>query len=342
MQLAKDRIHLQRHLPGTAPVLRWCCRNRTGGRRLPSSPSAPSARWRCSGGGGISQTARGLPASRGSYPTFLLFLLLENRVWSLPAMLLGMLLGIPVSPAGERFQFLWVRNHTYTTWTAEVGTCFWCVLGGARGVGAVFDILYDVRPSKRNAWYGLALGAGLAAAGIYLLPSVMTVDQPRIMFATLMLLGLPLFYVLTLASMTEESEVEITREPSAPQLRRQPVVPCEYFMPGNLVSYANHRSDCAAGRSTSVLRVRDAAGAARLQTCPARHQLCQRSARCARPCSPWAGPCSSIHVTRWHANMLWNVHRRMDFTTSRSCRIRQMRWRCSISSCAWNEWHPCS
>jgi tetratricopeptide (TPR) repeat protein len=163
---------------------------------------------------------------QGRYPTFLLFLLLENPGMVFAGVLLGMLLG--AFSLLENFNFFGSSNtHNLDT---EETLLLWCVLGGA-AVGAVFDILYDAPSLQARRWYGLALGAALAAAGIGLLPSVMEVDQPRIMFATLLLLGIPLFYILTLASMTEESEVEIAAICAALGVSLWFVV--DYFLPGN-------------------------------------------------------------------------------------------------------------
>jgi tetratricopeptide (TPR) repeat protein len=163
---------------------------------------------------------------RGRYPTFLLFLLLENPGMVFAGVLLGMLLAA-VSLLENYRLFGSLNEHILIT---EEALLLWCVLGGAC-VGAVFDILYDVHSLKARRLYGLALGAVLAATGIYLLPSIMAPDQPRVMFGTLLLLGLPLFYVLTLASMTEESEVEIAAICAALGVGLWFL--CEYFMPGN-------------------------------------------------------------------------------------------------------------
>jgi tetratricopeptide (TPR) repeat protein len=163
---------------------------------------------------------------QGRYPTFVLFLLLENPGMVFVGVLLGMMLGAFSLLEGPSF-FGAANTHDLEN---EGALLLWYVLGGA-GVGAVFDILYDAPSLQARRWYGLGLGVALAAAGIYLLPTLMAPDQPRVMFATLLLLGIPLFYILTLASLTEESEVEIAAICAALGVSLWFLV--ESFMPGN-------------------------------------------------------------------------------------------------------------
>jgi tetratricopeptide (TPR) repeat protein len=140
---------------------------------------------------------------RGRLGAFVLFLLLENPGMVFAGVLLGMLLGTYSLLADySLFGSVRVRDEE-----AERYRLLYCVLGGA-ALGLVFNVLYHVESLKARRWLGLALGAGLIAGGIYALPAIMTPDA-RTMFAALLLLGIPLFYLLTLASMTEESEVEI-------------------------------------------------------------------------------------------------------------------------------------
>ena len=76
-------------------------------------------------------------------------------------------------------------------------------------LGVLFNVLHHVQVLKVRRWLGVALGAGLIVASIWLLPEIMPSRHARNMFAALLLFGIPLFYLLTLASMVEESEVEI-------------------------------------------------------------------------------------------------------------------------------------
>jgi tetratricopeptide (TPR) repeat protein len=164
---------------------------------------------------------------KGRWITFVLFLLLENPGMVFAGVILGMLLA--AFSLVENYSLFGLETHHDEE--LEQGWLLWCVLGGA-AVGAVFDILYHVHSLKARRWYGLALGVILAASAIYLLPSVMAPDQPRVMFGTLLLLGIPLFYILTLASLTEESEVEIAAICAA--LGVSLWFLSDYFVPGNI------------------------------------------------------------------------------------------------------------
>jgi len=140
---------------------------------------------------------------RGRPGAFVLFLLLENPGMVYAGVLLGMLLGAYTLLAGYGLAgAVTDRNEELE------GNLLYCVLGGA-ALGVLFNVLYHVESLQVRRWLGCALGAGLIAGGVYGLPEIVPFDDARMMFAVLLLLGIPLFYLLTLASMTEESEVEI-------------------------------------------------------------------------------------------------------------------------------------
>lgn len=141
---------------------------------------------------------------KGRWGAFLLFVILENPGMVYAGVLLGMLLGAYTLLANYSFfGATAVREEEF-----ERFRLLYCVLGGM-AVGVLFNVLYSLNSLRLRQWVGLAMGAGLVVATIYLLPQIMPDRQMRVMFATLLLLGIPLFYLLTLASMTEETEVEI-------------------------------------------------------------------------------------------------------------------------------------
>jgi tetratricopeptide (TPR) repeat protein len=141
---------------------------------------------------------------RGRPGAFVLFLLLENPGMVYAGVILGMLLGAYsllagygwMSPMAEDAADIWRERLLY------------CILGGGV-LGLVFNALYRVEPRKLRRLLGGILGAALIGGGIFALPMIMPSGDARMMFAVLLLFGMPLFYLLTLAGMTEESEVEI-------------------------------------------------------------------------------------------------------------------------------------
>src|SRR5262249_48037228 len=62
-----------------------------------------------------------------------------------------------------------------------------------------------VRDRKVRFWASMVLAAGLCAGAIFWIQGL----QDRTMSGVLVLLGIPLFYLLTFAGLAEESEVEI-------------------------------------------------------------------------------------------------------------------------------------
>jgi tetratricopeptide (TPR) repeat protein len=129
---------------------------------------------------------------RGRLLSFLLFLLLENPVLVNAGILVGMAVGANlVTPAPWSPE--WLMPAT--------------VLGGVI-LGYALWYLRQVR----GLWMRLGLGLGLAAllgGGTVFWVQGLPHGPERIMFGTLVLLGIPLFYLLTFAGVAEESEVEI-------------------------------------------------------------------------------------------------------------------------------------
>ncbi|MBI3412376.1 MAG: tetratricopeptide repeat protein [Planctomycetes bacterium] len=130
---------------------------------------------------------------RGRPFGFLLFLILENPGLIYIGLISGLALG------------------TYSTFKDQTGPwALWVVAGGAV-LGLVFWFLRLVRDRQLRMWLGLVLAGAIIGAALLLdlqypgLPS----KQQHTMIGVLLLLGIPGFYLLTFASLVEESEVEI-------------------------------------------------------------------------------------------------------------------------------------
>jgi tetratricopeptide (TPR) repeat protein len=131
---------------------------------------------------------------RGRVPAFVLFLLLENPGLVYAGVLLGLAIGIHVAfPAVE------------ASWELAAGT-----VGGGLVLGYVFWLLRHAHAGPARRWLSLALAAALvgAAVAVFLLQPQLFEDQ-RPMLGAVLLLGIPGFYLLTFASLVEESEVEV-------------------------------------------------------------------------------------------------------------------------------------
>jgi len=131
---------------------------------------------------------------RGRLASFVLFLLLDNPSLVYAGVLLGLAVGAFSIPKGE-----------------EDNAKLLASVGGGVLLGAVFWLLRDVRNRKVRSWLGLALTAALVGGAIALLwywPALLTQEE-RHMMGVLLLVGIPLFYLLTFAGFVEESEVEI-------------------------------------------------------------------------------------------------------------------------------------
>jgi hypothetical protein len=141
---------------------------------------------------------------RGRFLVFLLFLVLENPVLVYSGVLLGTLAGA-CSLLTE-----------YRLWTvvappdleAGLQQLLYCVAGGA-GLGVLFNYLRDVQAKRQRLWFALVMGASLVIGVVYVVPEVLHYRDDRLRFATLLLMGIPIFFLLTLAAKAEESEVEV-------------------------------------------------------------------------------------------------------------------------------------
>jgi tetratricopeptide (TPR) repeat protein len=129
---------------------------------------------------------------RGRLMSFLLFLLLENPFLVYAGVLLGMVVGASLVPAAP--------------WGGD-----WLMPATVAG-GAVLGLAFWYLRRVQNRWLRLGLGLGMAAllggAAVYWVQGLPHGPE-RVMFGALVLLGIPLFYLLTFAGVAEESEAEI-------------------------------------------------------------------------------------------------------------------------------------
>lgn len=129
---------------------------------------------------------------RGRFAGFILFLILENPVLVYTGLIAGLAAG------------------TYSILQQNDAGVLAPVLGGA-ALGYVFWLLRHVQDRRITQWVGLALAVVLAGGAIAFLifePIRLTAQQ-RDMIGSLLLLGIPGFYLLTFAGTVEESEIEI-------------------------------------------------------------------------------------------------------------------------------------
>jgi tetratricopeptide (TPR) repeat protein len=134
---------------------------------------------------------------RGRKLAFILFLLLDNPrlVYS------GIILGLTVGA-------FYLRDLLESD---PDGYLLAATVGGGAALGLVFWVMRHVQERRVRLGLSLALSAGLVAAFVFWYPdfaSQMTLNQERGL-AVLLLLGIPLFYLLTFVGLVEESEIEI-------------------------------------------------------------------------------------------------------------------------------------
>lgn len=129
---------------------------------------------------------------KGRLWPFLAFLIMENPTLVYAGILLGL--------AGGSFT---IHQGDAEIWPLAVS------LGGGVVVGLLFLNLKNT-DARYRLWFGLLLAAGMAAVGIWYLPQAFTAGHQRDLLGATFLLGIPAFYLLNLASVTEESEVEIS------------------------------------------------------------------------------------------------------------------------------------
>ncbi|MCI0458915.1 MAG: tetratricopeptide repeat protein [Gemmataceae bacterium] len=136
---------------------------------------------------------------RGRLPAFILFLLLENPGLVYAGVILGLGFGA--------FTLREEHNTQHLIFT----------VGGGVILGQLFWLLVNA-PAKNRMWLGLLLAAALVGGAIAVFHynpvgsdgrPILPPPEQRYMLGALLLLGIPLFYLLTFASMVEETEVEI-------------------------------------------------------------------------------------------------------------------------------------
>ncbi len=132
---------------------------------------------------------------RGRLAPFVLFLLLESPGLVYAGVILGLLGGS-----------LWLRD-------GEPDSLFVSMVAGGAILGIVFEMLRVVRDRRLRLALSLGMGAALAGGAIYYFGLVEGVqaqyplNNPTAV-GVFLLLGLPVFYLLTFAGQQEESEVE--------------------------------------------------------------------------------------------------------------------------------------
>jgi tetratricopeptide (TPR) repeat protein len=131
----------------------------------------------------------------GRLPAFILFLLLESPGLVYTGVLVGLLAGS-----------IWVRGESDPLFIQMA-------LGGV-ALGVVFTLLRVIKDKRHRLFLCLAMGAALLGIAIYWFGLVEGVEARfRINnptgFAVFLLMGLPVFYLLTFAGQQEETEVEV-------------------------------------------------------------------------------------------------------------------------------------
>lgn len=134
---------------------------------------------------------------QGRVPAFILFLLLESPTLVYAGILGGTVVGVAVLGL--------LRDDTNRLLTT---------VGGGAALGVVFGFLPHVKDRWARLGLSLALGAGLVAGALYSLGIFPEQDQQArkldlTVFCIQVLLGIPVFYLLTFSGHEEESEVEI-------------------------------------------------------------------------------------------------------------------------------------
>jgi tetratricopeptide (TPR) repeat protein len=169
---------------------------------------------------------------RGRLFSFILFLLLENAYLVYGGIILGMAVGA--------LQFQKEDND-------------WLLVGTVTGgvvLGLLFWYLEHVAKRKVRFWLSTALAVFLGGGMILLLqwPTWFGGDAPpglpvflgsdRTHFGVLLLLGIPLFYLLTFTGMAEESELEIGAMCAALFVGMWMIGQGQQYSPGSYITFA--------------------------------------------------------------------------------------------------------
>jgi tetratricopeptide (TPR) repeat protein len=130
---------------------------------------------------------------RGRLIAFVLFLFLESPGLIYAGTILGLTLG------------------AFAVRPREAENALFAALAGGAALGVVFWLLRHVPNRWARLGLSLALAAALVGAALYAYYTQDLLVDPtqRTMFAVILLLGMPVFYLLTFAGAAEESEVEI-------------------------------------------------------------------------------------------------------------------------------------
>jgi tetratricopeptide (TPR) repeat protein len=137
---------------------------------------------------------------QGRSLAFFLYLILENPTLVFAGVLLGTTIGAStlIDPA---------------TRDPQVTQLVYCVAGGAI-LGVIFGQLRDVKAGRPRVILGGVLLVALVVGGIYLFGDIEGFKperplKPGFLTGLQLLVGIPFFYLLTLASREEETEIEI-------------------------------------------------------------------------------------------------------------------------------------
>ncbi|MBI1915974.1 MAG: tetratricopeptide repeat protein [Planctomycetes bacterium] len=133
---------------------------------------------------------------RGRLAPFILFLLLESPTLVYVGILGGTLLGA------------WLIRE------GETDPLFVQMVGGGAALGLLFWVLRHVRERRVRLGLSLAMAAGLMGIAVYWFGLVEGVTarykiENQTVFGVFLLLGLPIFYLLTFAGQEEETEIEV-------------------------------------------------------------------------------------------------------------------------------------
>jgi tetratricopeptide (TPR) repeat protein len=129
---------------------------------------------------------------RGRLLSFTLFLLLENPFLVYLGILGGMLAAA-----------VWFGRRDESEWLLPA------LAGGGAVLGLGFWAVRHVQDRRIRLGASLLLAVLLGGAAVFWFQDFFATGHQRSLFGTLLLLGIPLFYLLTLAGMAEESEIEI-------------------------------------------------------------------------------------------------------------------------------------
>jgi tetratricopeptide (TPR) repeat protein len=145
----------------------------------------------CLGAAAVRKLSQGYRV-RGRLLPFLLFLVLENPTLVYASVLLGM--------AGGAF---WIIQDK------EESQQYYWVIGAGAVLGYAFYSLRQTQ-AKSRIWFGLVMMILIYVVMAWALGQYPNwLKDQRWMIGILMLLGLPLFYLLTLCGQAEESEIEV-------------------------------------------------------------------------------------------------------------------------------------